>query len=184
MQKYFVCLFDCGFIPRCALENEDSGEVRIEKIFKIISQCKFGIHDISRTGLCEKTKLPRFNMPLELGIFLGAKKYGKERKNCLITDSEKYRYQSFISDLAGNDIKAHNNKPENLIILISTWLRNATKGRLISGGAEVNRRYKNFSKTLPSLCEEQKITIKEMSFNGYAQLVCAWLDSDRKKSAH
>ncbi len=69
-------VFDCGFRARCTLEEEDCSEIRIETIFRIISQCKYGIHDISRTELCEKNKLPRFNMPLELGIFLGAKKYG------------------------------------------------------------------------------------------------------------
>ncbi len=48
--------------------------------------------------------LPRFNMPLELGIFLGAKRFGSQKqkqKNGLILDREKYRYQSFCSDIAG-----------------------------------------------------------------------------------
>ena len=35
-----------------------------------------GIHDISRTESSGKPRLPRFNMPLELGMFLGAKQYG------------------------------------------------------------------------------------------------------------
>jgi len=39
---------DCGYIARCALELDDSSEVRIEKIARIIAGCKFGIHDISR----------------------------------------------------------------------------------------------------------------------------------------
>jgi len=86
------CVIDCGFRARCAQEAVDSGEVRIEKVTRIILQCKYGIHDISRTELCKKTKLPRFNMPLELGIFLGAKRYGdseQRRKVCLITDTDK-----------------------------------------------------------------------------------------------
>lgn len=172
------CIFDCGFIARCSLEEEDGGEVRIEKIFKIISECKLGIHDLSRTEICKNTKLPRFNMPLELGIFLGAKKFGQHEKSCLITDRKIYRYQSFISDLAGHDIKAHNDKPEKLINLVSAWLRNETKGRrIISGGTEVNQRYKEFSESLPSMLKDQKITKKEMTFNIYAQLASAWLDN-------
>jgi hypothetical protein len=62
---------DCGCIARCALEVSDASQVRIEKIFKMISQCKFGIHDISLTELDPSHHLPRFNMPLELGMFLG-----------------------------------------------------------------------------------------------------------------
>ena len=36
--------------------------------------------------LDEETCLPRFNMPLELGVFLGAKRYEKnqKRKSCLL----------------------------------------------------------------------------------------------------
>jgi hypothetical protein len=63
--------------------------------------------DLSRTELHED--LPRFNMPLELGIFLGAKKYGNEQNNnkaCIIFDREQYRYQKFISDISGHDIKS------------------------------------------------------------------------------
>src|SRR5215467_2621272 len=78
---------DCGFVARCAREIDDSGQVRLDKIYDLISMSKYGIHDLSRTGLDKTYRLPRFNMPLELGIFLGAKRYGKGRdkeKLCLI----------------------------------------------------------------------------------------------------
>ena len=71
-------IHDCGFIPRCALEEDDASEVRIDKIYNIIADCRYGIHDISRTQLDAASGFPRFNMPLELGIFLGAKKFGIE----------------------------------------------------------------------------------------------------------
>lgn len=70
------CVADCGYRPRCALEADDSGEVRVEKILNIVSGCRFGIHDLSRTELDGATGLPRFNMPLELGFFLAAKRFG------------------------------------------------------------------------------------------------------------
>lgn len=71
---------DCGFVARCALEIEDASQVRIDKIQNIIASCGLGIHDISRTELDSTWKLPRFNMPLELGLFLGAKRYGTAAK--------------------------------------------------------------------------------------------------------
>ena len=71
-------VFDCGYLPRCAQEAEDGGQVRIEKIVRIISECKFGIHEIFQVELDRIHNLPRFNMPLELGLFLGAKKYGSQ----------------------------------------------------------------------------------------------------------
>ena len=70
---FYAAIFtvlDCGYVPRCALEVYDSGQVRIEKIFRLIGACRHGIHDISRTEFDPKSKLPRFNMPLSSEYFL------------------------------------------------------------------------------------------------------------------
>ena len=64
---------DMGFRARCALEASNAGNVRIDKIQNIIAECKYSIHDLSRTQLDRRHRLPRFNMPLELGIDLGCK---------------------------------------------------------------------------------------------------------------
>ena len=106
-------VFDCGYRPRCALEAYDAGEVRIEKIIALVKNCRLGVHDISRTEL-NAADLPRFNMPFELGLFLGAKQFGnavQRRKTCLVLDREPYRYQAFLSDIAGQDIAAHGGDP-------------------------------------------------------------------------
>jgi hypothetical protein len=116
---------DCGFAARSALEVEDSGKARVEKILDIIEQSKFGIHDISRAGLDRATGLARFNMPLELGFFLGAARYGQAKdreKYCLVLDRERYRYRSFCSDIAGQDIRAHNDEPRDAIRAVRDWL--------------------------------------------------------------
>jgi hypothetical protein len=42
-------VLDCGLWPRCALEINDASQVRIDKVFNIIAECKYGVHDISRT---------------------------------------------------------------------------------------------------------------------------------------
>jgi hypothetical protein len=79
----------CGFRARCALEADDGGEVRIAKIQRIIRDSQLGIHDISRTELDLATGLPRFNMPFELGLFLGAREFGagqQRKKRALILD--------------------------------------------------------------------------------------------------
>ena len=124
-------IFDCGYIARSAREVDDSSEVRIDKIIKIISECKYGIHDLSRTELDKKTNLPRFNMPLELGLFLGAKRFGagiQKMKVCLVLDRAPHRYQSFISDISGQDIQSHNNEVSEAIRVVREWLNNASKG--------------------------------------------------------
>jgi len=171
-------VIDCGYIPRCALELEDSTLVRIEKITRIISECKYGIHDISRTESDRKTNLPRFNMPLELGIFLGARRFGDKeqtKKACLILDRDRYRYQSFISDIAGQDIQSHDNSDLEAINVIRNWLRNVSARSTISGGKEIQRRYALFKSELPILCEKLKLGVDEMIFNDYTHLVYEWL---------
>lgn len=124
-QALVFAVHDCGFVARCALEAEDSSSVRVERIYRIIEESKYGIHDISRAGLDSRSRLARFNMPLELGIFLGAKRYGSKRdrdKICLVLDSEKYRYQKFCSDIAGQDVRAHGSQSDEAIKAVRDWL--------------------------------------------------------------
>lgn len=107
-------IMSCGFRPRSARELDDGGQTRIDKIYGLIETCRYGIHDLSRTELDAVNNLPRFNMPLELGLFLGAKRFGNKAqklKRVLILDVEQHRYQRFISDLAGMDIHGHAGEP-------------------------------------------------------------------------
>lgn len=170
-------VFDCGFVARCALEEDDGSQIRVQKIFGIISQCRLSIHDLSRVEVDRNTKLPRFNMPLELGAFLGAKHFGsaaQKRKAGLILDSERYRYQKFISDIAGQDIKAHENNPRTVIRVVRDWLRTYSQASIPSGSV-IWSRYQVFEKDLPLLCKELKLNLRELIFNDYVLLVSRWL---------
>jgi hypothetical protein len=57
---------ECGFVARCALEADDGTQVRLEKLYGIIGECLFAVHDISRTSLDSVNRLPRFNSPIPL----------------------------------------------------------------------------------------------------------------------
>ena len=171
-------VYDCGFIARCALEEEDASQVRIDKIYDIITDCRYGIHDISRTELDETSGFPRFNMPLELGVFLGAKKFGvneQKRKNCLILDKEQYRYQEFISDIAGQDIQAHNSNPEEIVTVVRNWLRTASERKTIPSGSIIWKRYQEFMGDLPQLAQEFQLEVEELIFNDYTFMLAEWL---------
>jgi hypothetical protein len=173
---------DCGFWPRCALEVDDSGTTRIEKIFQIIESCKYGIHDISRTETFGKEQLPRFNMPLELGIFLGAKRFGQQEqaeKLCLILDREPYRYQRFCSDIAGQDIQIHNREPDMAIKVVRNWLSNAVPDSILPGGTKVAERYRDFLDSLPNYFDRFGLTAEELIFTDFRKLVTEWLKINR-----
>ncbi len=176
---------DCGFRARCALEIDDSGRVRIENIVELIRECRYGIHDISRTELDTENRLPRFNMSLELGLFLGATRFGspkQKNKRSLILDREPYRYQKFISDIAGQDIKSHDGDPEVAIRRVRDWLRNSPtiSGLSIPGSQRIIERYRLFREELPELCRRSHLDPDDLIFNDFTACVSEWLkENDR-----
>lgn len=171
-------VFDCGFQPRCALETEDGGEVRMQKIFHLIANSKLAINDLCRVDLDSTTKLPRFNMPLELGVFLGAQHYGQGRqkeKRCLILDRERYRYRAFISDIAGQDIREHADEPARAIRVVRDWLRGQTLDSGMPGWRVVAERYLAFRAELPELCRQSKLDEDDLIWIEYTTLIWTWL---------
>jgi len=105
-------------------ETKSSGQVRVERIKKLILNSKYSIHDISRSEALQGRDLPRFNMPFEMGLDLGCQSFGKSKlnfKKSLVLEKTKYHYQKVISDIAGQDIESHNDNPEELIRKVRNW---------------------------------------------------------------
>jgi hypothetical protein len=90
-----------------------------------MSESKYSIHDLSRMESVKSGDLPRFNMPFECGIDFGIKLTNpdKRTKKFLILEKEQFRYQKVISDISGNDIKAHKNDPEQVVKVIRDWFK-------------------------------------------------------------
>ena len=117
-------------------------------------------------------------MPLELGVFLGAKLYGDRRqksKSCLILDRQQYRYQAFISDIAGNDIRSHENNHEKAIAHVRNWLNDSSGRRTIPGGRSILSRWHQFESELPDMCMQIPIEVAELTYNDYANFISTWL---------
>jgi hypothetical protein len=170
-------IYACGFRPRSARELDDGGQTRIAKLYDIIEESRYGIHDISRTELDPAHRLPRFNMPLELGIFFGAKQYGKpaqRKKLVMIFDIEPFRFQKFISDLAGMDIHAHDGNAEVAISKTRDWLVNVSR-RQLPGGKKLIRWYHEFLAVLPSLANELDLDAATASYVDFEKMLLGWL---------
>ena len=76
-------------------------------------------------------------MPLELGLFLGCKRFGpanQSKKWALIPDRDPYRHRAFISDIAGQYIRAHGGEAENAIQEVRDWLSLASGRTGLPGG--------------------------------------------------
>jgi hypothetical protein len=170
----------CGFRPRCALEELDSGTVRLDKIRKIIGSCLYGVHDLSRVELSASRKLPRFNMPFELGLDIAAKAFGTPplaRKRFLILDAKPYRYQKFISDISGQDIRWHQNRPSKAINVTRSWLRAASGRTSMRGPVEIKHQFVEFGRQLPENCKRLGLNRKDLLFVEYVELATQWVDT-------
>ncbi|WP_325308555.1 hypothetical protein [Longimicrobium sp.] len=174
-------VLDCGFFPRCALERDDGSEPRIEKIRRIIDESDFGLHDISRTELDAANGLPRFNMPLELGMYLGARYFGRLHggKACVIFDRERYRYQKFCSDLAGHDIRAHGGEEHALIRGVRDAARTWVPDRVLPGAGVMFARYSQFVTALPSLTAPLDLDSDALTFADLVAVTDEWLRLNR-----
>ena len=148
-------VYDLGFVARCALEEEDADAV---------------------------TSLPRFNMPLELGLFLGCKRYGPNKQNAkrsLVLDSDQNRYKQFISDISGQDIRAHGGDPERAICAVRDWLQASSKRTGVSGGGEIVKRYRRFQIDLPTICSGYRLEPDRLTFIDLSTLISDWLRTNR-----
>lgn len=179
-QALIFTIFACGFRPRSARELDDGGQTRIEKLYGLIQECRYGIHDLSRTELDDKNQLPRFNMPLELGLFLGAKRYGdvaQRDKRLLILDIERFRYQKFISDLAGMDIHEHEGTAETAVRETRDWLANVSR-RQIASSDKIVRSYEQFIADLPALAAALEFDPNRIPYVDFERIVVGWLTRD------
>ncbi|HEX5726229.1 MAG TPA: hypothetical protein VFX98_12230, partial [Longimicrobiaceae bacterium] len=142
--------------------------------------CRLGVHDISRTELDAVNRLPRFNMALELGLFLGAREFGgplHRRKDCLILDREPYRYQKFCSDIAGQDIRSHGDRADLAVLAVRNWLSTACNGAVILPGPQkMCDRYAAFRRELPYLCQRFYLHFAELQFVELRTLTEEWVD--------
>ena len=171
-------ILDSGFIPRCSLEVGDATEFRLRAIVTLIEQCKYGIHDLSRVTLDTRSKLPRFNMSLELGIFYGAKWFGQgvqQRKNCIVLEKYPYRYQKFISDISGIDVTPHGNSIQKIITAVRNWLAAASRRSTIPDAQKIHSRYRKFQRALGRACGDRRIDYRTMPFVELTRNMSDWL---------
>lgn len=174
-------IFDCGFVPRCTREEDDGSETRIQKIQRLINESHYGVHDISRTELDKSHNLPRFNMPFELGLFLGARHFGPDphsRKNCLILEAIPYQYQKYISDIGGQDPRCHEGDVLKMIKVVRNWLSSSIVGTTTPGHLVITQHYVEFMKQLPLLCAKVGLDQNDIPYNDFIYMVGKWLSAN------
>jgi len=186
LQPLLFTIISVGLRPRIALESLDSGQPRIEKVLRLIRESRFGIHDLSRMQARRRNEIFRLNMPLELGIDFGCRRFGGgalHRKRCLILESERYRFQAAISDLSGSDIGSHDDQPIRIVSIVRDWLRNEAHVTA-AAGHEIWSDFNEFSRentkrlTADGFSERH---IAALSVKELMEQMSIWLNSPRSR---
>jgi hypothetical protein len=153
----------CGYQVRCALEENDSGDIRLDKLARLIGESSRSIHDLSRIerGLGD---VPRFNMPFELGMSMGARRFNRSHRldRIKIMVREPYRLPEYLSDLGGNDPDAHHGEPGNVIGIVRNFLGRAPGGRPLAGRTHLIEIFNQFRSELPDIAERIRLTVDEV----------------------
>lgn len=99
------------------------------------------------------------------------------RSHGLILDRESYRYQKFISDIAGQDIKSHDGDPELAIKRVRNWLRSSPTVAeiMIPGPGRIVERYHLFRNELPELGRRVRLDPDDLIFSDFTTCVSEWL---------
>lgn len=144
-----------GYKVRCALEDVDAANIRFDKLKALIRESRHTIHDLSRTEVGDND-LPRFNMPFELGLALGAEHFGgpKLRNNsALIMVRERYKLPAYLSDLAGSDPTAHGGNPHAVLRIVRGYLHTTPSGKLLPGPPSYVAGFTKFKADLPAIAK-------------------------------
>ena len=104
----------------------------------------------------------------------------QKKKRCLILDSAPHRYQKFISDIAGQDIRSHDGKATTAMKLTRDWLANVSN-RSLPGPVETERLYNEFRMDLPAILVKLALRADEVQFVEYVKVAMEWL-KDRQQS--
>ena len=125
-------------------------------------------------------ELPRFNMPYELGLDIGAAEFGRsilKTKKILILDTERYHYQKVISDISGQDISAHNNEPQILVSKVRNWLSSNASEIVLPSANEIWIAYNQFTDDLISTLSPTYSAqdLNEMQISDYIKFANDWV---------
>ena len=103
-----------GLNPRCVVELP-ANAIRLDRLRQLIASCRYSIHDMSAVEVTARPfRVPRFNMPFELGLAIGIQ-LDSEEHECRVMESVRHRVDQSLSDLRGIDAYIHRGTPDGVL---------------------------------------------------------------------
>jgi len=93
-------------------------------------------------------------------------------------DREQFRYRSFLSDIAGQDIRAHRADPSQAIERVATWLRERSNDPNVPGGRAIVAEYARFAAALPRIAASKQLQMDELTFNDFWSAAAEWITAE------
>jgi hypothetical protein len=124
LQAIIFAVLRLGFEVRISFERSNGVQNRLAAIVDLIRQCRFSVHDLSRSQAKAKGDIYRLNMPFELGIDYGCREFDPlyAGKEFLVLEEKAYASKAAISDLAGCDFEVHKSDHQIAVKKIRNWL--------------------------------------------------------------
>jgi len=146
---YIVGLTRLGFEPKLTLAvPNDIG--RLDTIIGLIQDCEYSLHDLSRIQP-NASGIPRFNMPLELGLALYRSRTTTDEHRVYIFEQEDYRIQQSTSDLNGLDPSIHDGTPKGVMAALrNVFLRESEASTV----PQMMAAYRAVKRALPRIKEK------------------------------
>jgi len=141
---YIVGLTQLGLRVHAALAVPNQG--RLETIIELMEESKFSIHDLSRVEVSRG--VPRFNMPVELGLALYRSHTTKGKHRVFIFETKAHRAQRSTSDVNGIDPQIHRGTPRGLMSALRNIFRQPGDATTVP---EMLASYRAVKRKLPEL---------------------------------
>jgi hypothetical protein len=145
----YICgISALGFVPRATLEIP-GGSRRLDRIFRLIRNCPFSVHDLSRVELDRKRPAtPRFNMPFEFGLCVAWERIGNRKHTWFVYESRDRRLAKSLSDLNGTDPYVHGSTVTGVFReLCSAFVRPGRQPSI----QQMKRFYRDVEESLPEV---------------------------------
>jgi hypothetical protein len=118
----------------------------------------------------------------QLGLHLGARFLGQgrhRRKRALILDAKPHRYDKVLSDISGQDIEVHKNKPNEAIRCVRNWLsgHRPSNSRPLPGAAAMQCDYRVFRAEIPATLKRSRLPTRlaQLTHNDFLFAVHDWI---------
>jgi hypothetical protein len=108
----YIAASTCYGLTPILLTEQPTSNLRLIRLRELILSCDYSLHDLSYLKLerVNEWRVPRFNMPMELGMALAL----KPLETLWIFEAEPHRLWVSTSDVAGIDPRIHGGEAEGV----------------------------------------------------------------------